>query len=109
MKPLLLILMTLNNSYLNPEINADLDDFLVENNCGQRLSRRIKRGYYNAFSKGCLNDTNVDPLKVFGADARNIIFNAKKVPFDAIGEIKIGNKIYRINTDNSIITDASLI
>lgn len=102
MTPLLLSLMTLNSSFLNPEINADLDDFLEDNDCGKRLSRRLKRSYYNALARECLRTLEGDPLKIYGKDSSIIMSNISKVPFATIGELKIGNKIYRINDNETV-------
>lgn len=109
MQPLLLLLMTLNHSNLNPEINADLDDFIEENNCGKRLCRRLKRAYYNALARECLKNLEIDPLNTFGSASDDIVYNIKKVPFSAIGELKIGDKIYRINENQEIGTKDSKI
>lgn len=102
MTPLLLSLMTLNSSYINPEINADLDDLLEDNNCGKRLSRRLKRGYYNALARECLRTYKADPLEIYGKDADVVMSNISKVPFSTIGELKIGDKIYRISEDETV-------
>lgn len=103
-KCLLLRLMTLSSTDLNPEINADLDDYLEDISAGKRLCRRLKRGFYNALARECIRTLKEDPLKVFGNDANHIIYNMKKVSFSSIGEIKIGNKVYRV-TDHSVITE----
>lgn len=105
-KPLLLKLMTLKASNINPEYNADLDDFIEENEVGKRLARRIKRGYFNALARECLRSMEGDPLKIFGKEADSILHNMAKVKFSSIGEIKIGNKIHRINVDDVVVTDA---
>jgi len=97
--------MTLTASDINPELNADIDDFLVENECGKRLSRRIKRAYFNALARDYLKISEVDPLKVFGSESDNILKNMKKVNFSSIGQLKIGDKIYHINANDSVITE----
>lgn len=103
-KSLLLRLMTLNSIDLNPEINGDLDDFLEDISAGKRLCRRFKRAFYNALARECLRTLKEDPLKIYGNDANHIIYNMKKVCFSSIGEIKVGNKVYRV-TDHSVITE----
>lgn len=103
-KSLLLRLMTLSSIDINPEINADLDDYLEEIEAGKRLCRRLKRGFYNALARECIRTLKEDPLKIYGNEANHIIYNMKKVSFSSIGEIKIGNKVYRV-TDYSVITD----
>lgn len=108
-KPLLLRLLTLNSSDLNPELNADLDDLFEDLGIGTRVQRRVKRGWYNALARRCLKDIDVDPLNVFGSEATYIINNMKKVDFHEIGELKIGNKVYRIKEDNTLFTGDSKI
>lgn len=107
-KSLLLKLMSLNSGDLNPELNADIDDFLVDNDCSKRVSRRIKRGYYNALARECLKGIEVDPLNVFGEKASHVIYNMSKVSFSEIGEFKIGNKIFRVR-ENAVDTRNSTL
>jgi hypothetical protein len=104
-KPLLLRLMTLTSSDINPELNADLDDFLSENECGKRLSRRIRRAYFNALSRNYLKICEVNPLKIFGSEADVVLKSIKKVSFSSIGQLKIGDKIYQINANDSVIAE----
>jgi hypothetical protein len=101
-KSLLLRLLTLNSTELNPEFNADLDDLFEDLSVGKRVQRRIRRGWYNALARRCLQDIDVDPLNVFGDDASQIINNMHKVSFSEIGELRVGNKIYRIRDDDTL-------
>lgn len=101
-KPLLLRLLSLTSGDINPELNADLDDLLEDLSVGKRIQRRIKRGWYNALARRCLHDIDVDPLNIFGSKATHILLNMRKVDFCEIGELKIGNKIYRINEDDTL-------
>jgi len=79
-KSLILMLLSLNADMIDPEINADIDDFLVRNNAGKRLSRRLRRAYYNAMARECLNSIDVDPLRTFGSDSKTILKGMKSVP-----------------------------
>jgi hypothetical protein len=97
--------MTLNSTDINPEINADFDDLIESNVVGKRLTRRLKRAYYNALARKCIKELSVDPLKVFGVEADRIIYNMSKADFSEIGEIKLGNKIYRVTEYDQIVSD----
>lgn len=109
MKPLLLKLITLNANYLNSEINADVDDFLESNDVGKRVSRRFRRGYYNALAKNYLTNCTIDPLRVCGAEANHVLKNLEKVDFSRIGEIKVGNKIFRVSPEDDVVMDDSIL
>jgi len=98
-RSLLLKLLCLNSSDINPEINADIDDWFEEHEFSKRVCRRLRRSYYNALARECLSTIKVDPLMTFGNDSTKIIFNMEKLPFESIGEVKIGNKIYRVRGD----------
>jgi hypothetical protein len=87
---------------INPEINADLDDLIESHDLGKRVARGLKRSYFNALARKCLRELQVDPLKVFGEEAENIIANMKKVAFSDIGELKVGNKLYRVGNGGEV-------